>query len=253
MEYSNQKWSKSFDQLYKVDQIIAKDQNWSLVIVSETKVKEELKKKKKKEEKNRYTVKIYPKAVFKKNQELVQQIIREKKYLEEVMSPYFPILYKCILSKTFAYCMTQFYIGEHLEHYVKNETVSKSTLKMLLGQIATGIGQLHQCGIAYNNVNLKGIFITDRGFVLFNDLGMCTRIREGFMDEDQDEETKEKELKPTGGSSDQDWLSFGKLIYEIKEGKKWSAESVPEYKSKELTQLMQGLLQKNPEKRLGTC
>ena len=107
---------------------------------------------------------------------------------------------------------------------MKNETINKNTLRILLGQIATGLGQLHECGIAYNNVSTKTIFINDKGFVVFNDVSLCKRIESGNlglrMGEEESQE-KEKMLKTVDEPADLDWLNFGKLAYELKEGKKW--------------------------------
>ena len=66
------------------------------------------------------------------------------------------------------------------------------------------------------------------------------------MGEEESEE-KEKMLKAVDEPADLDWLDYGKLAYELKEGKKWrEGDHVPEYKTKELTTLMEGLLMKNP-------
>jgi serine/threonine protein kinase len=70
------------------------------------------------------------------------------------MSPYFPVLYKCTINKTNAYCVTEYYSGTNLAFYVSNETIGKTQLKLLLAQIATGLGQLHECNLVYLNLTL---------------------------------------------------------------------------------------------------
>lgn len=59
------------------------------------------------------------------------------------MSPYLPVLYKCMISKTYAYCLTEHYTGEPLEYYIANETMNKHTIKNLIAQITIALGQLH--------------------------------------------------------------------------------------------------------------
>jgi len=46
-------------------------------------------------------------------------------------------------------------------------------MKNLLAQIVVALGQIHECGLVYNQVNMDGIFITEEGYVLLNDLGKC--------------------------------------------------------------------------------
>ena len=66
----------SFDEMYKIEEIISKEDVFWLTVVSETKLKEEIKKKKKKKvQPVKYTVKIYPKHLLGKNKTLASRIM----------------------------------------------------------------------------------------------------------------------------------------------------------------------------------
>ena len=66
----------AFDEMYKIEEIILKEDVFWLTVVSESTLKEELqKKKKKKEEPIKYTVKIYPKQLLGKNKTLANRIM----------------------------------------------------------------------------------------------------------------------------------------------------------------------------------
>ena len=98
--------------MYKFEECIHKDEYFSILIVSEIKVKD--KKKKKTEELRKFTVRVYDKQLIGQKKILLKQIFNEKKFLEEIMSLYVPTLYKCTFSKTYIYCLTEHYTGETL-------------------------------------------------------------------------------------------------------------------------------------------
>ena len=46
-------------------------------------------------------------------------------------------------------------------------------MKLLIGQIVIALGQLHEGGLADGNVNVNGVFVTDKGYILLNDFSKC--------------------------------------------------------------------------------
>jgi hypothetical protein len=246
---------KPFEELYSPEDCISKDEYCSVVTVGESRGKEEGRKKKKgeKEEARQFTAKIYSKKLIGQNQALLERILRERKYLEEVLSPYIPLLSRCFHSKTSIFCICDYYKGEPLARYLKNESLNRPNFRNLVAQTVIAIGQIHECNLVYNNVNLAGVFVTDTGYILLNELGSTREIAENY-----DFAQGKVAYKPPEASGEAkaaqswDWYCLGQLIFEIKEGRPWKEEDAISWaKEAELCGLTRALLESDPSKRLG--
>lgn len=254
---------KPFEELYRPEDCISKDEYCSVVTVVE-RAKEEGKKRKEKGregregegregEGRRLTARIYSKKLIGQNQALLERILRERKYLEEVLSPYIPVVSRCFHSKASIFCLCDYFKGEPLLRYVQNESLNKSNLRNLIAQTVIAIGQIHECNLVYNNVNLSGVFLTDAGYVLLHELGSSREVGEKL-----DYALEKKPYQPPEAHAEAkaaqswDWYCLGQLIFEIKEGRPWKEEDpLPWPKETELTALTRCLLESEPSKRLG--
>jgi serine/threonine protein kinase len=175
-EFGANKKEKHFYELYSSVDLVLKDE-YFMLMTAEKKNEGKAEKKGfslfKREKKEFFTVKVYLKKLIGQNCALREQILRERKCLEEVLSPYIPVLSKCMSSRSSIYCITDYYRGNLLSSYLENETLTKTQFKCLLSQIVMAIGQVHECNLVYNNANATSIFIIDEGYVLLNDFSKC--------------------------------------------------------------------------------
>lgn len=111
------------------------------------------------------------------NEQVLNDAIRERENLEEITSPYVPILVSCLYDDTKFYIVTEGYKGCTLRQYLAREgSIKKTNLKCLLSQIVIAIGQVHECNRSYNEVNLDGIFVLVDGYILLNKFTNCCQL-----------------------------------------------------------------------------
>ena len=58
-----------------------------------------------------FTVKVYNKKYLGQNEILRNHILRQRKCLEEILSPFIPVIFKCFYSRANIFCITQHYQG----------------------------------------------------------------------------------------------------------------------------------------------
>ena len=76
-------------------------------------------------------------------------------------------------SKSSIYCITDYYRGSNLKVYLENETLTKTQFKSLIAQIVVALGQIHECNLVFNCINVEDIFVVDEGYILLNNFAKC--------------------------------------------------------------------------------
>ena len=181
------------------------------------------------------------------------------------------------------YFVTPFIRGGDLFHLLKKKGghLNEDLIRFYCAQIAIAIQEIHDCEYIYRDLKPENILIDEDGFIKLCDFGACTRIN-------KNKKSKEfvgniyyaspEMISGNGYDIMTDWWSFGILIYELLTGivpfdspdKKRTSElivlsalkfpkelytengeKVPFCPSKDIKNLIEKLLIKDPHKRLG--
>lgn len=90
--------------------LVDKEEDWMLITAEKLNLTKNEKKKFssifKREKKELFTIKIYQKKPIDQNKPLLNKILRERRFLEEILSPYTPVLHRCMYSRSSIYCVT---------------------------------------------------------------------------------------------------------------------------------------------------
>lgn len=89
--------------------LVDKGEDWMLITAEKVNLTKNEKKFSsifKREKKELFTIKIYHKKSIDQNKPLLNKILRERRFLEEILSPYTPVLHRCMYSRSNIYCVT---------------------------------------------------------------------------------------------------------------------------------------------------
>jgi serine/threonine protein kinase len=172
----------------------------------------------------------------------------------------------------------------HAVHYATHDSFSEEDARFYVAEVAVAMSHLHGLGIIYRDIKLENILLDSEGHVVLTDFGLS---KEMWSEGDRTDsyvgtvdymapELVTGSSKTGGYTKAVDWWSFGVLLFELicgstpfaptdeerdsgasdvtrkqldrilKEEPRW-----PKGASPELLSLLQGLLQKHPEARLG--
>jgi len=161
--------------------------------------------------------------------------------------------------------------GEFYNLLQKRRVLSEEQARFYAVQILLGIQYLHSKDIIYRDLKPENILIDAVGYIRITDFGLSKSGVKGSKDAyticgTPDYLAPEIILKSGHGKS-VDWWTFGALLYEMVSGIppfhaqkleqmieniKFADIKYPPYISIELADLLHKLLQKDPEKRLGS-
>jgi len=227
---------------------------------------------KKKDDGKIYAMKVLRKdAIIQRKQ--VAHTKAEKTILQKIQHPFIVKLNYAFQTKDKLYMILDFVNGGELFFHLKKEgRFPEGRVRFYAAQIASAMEHLHSLGIIYRDLKPENILLDADGNVVITDFGLSKEIKISEGDATHTfcgtpEYLAPEVLKGQGHSSPVDWWSLGTLIYEMLTGlppfysqninimyqKILSGElKFPSYVNGDAQKLLEGLLTRDPEKRLGT-
>eukprot|EP01017_Pseudomicrothorax_dubius_P028935 TRINITY_DN3482_c0_g1_i1.p1 TRINITY_DN3482_c0_g1~~TRINITY_DN3482_c0_g1_i1.p1 ORF type:complete len:363 (+),score=90.27 TRINITY_DN3482_c0_g1_i1:133-1221(+) len=161
--------------------------------------------------------------------------------------------------------------GEMFYLLQKRKVFNEEQAKFYVAQIVLAIEHLHSNNIIYRDLKPENVLIDGQGYIRVTDFGLSKQGIEGAQGARSVCGTPEylapEVLAKTGHGKPVDWWTLGAIVYEMVTGLPPFYTSnreelfrrirndplpIPKYFSEALKSLLDGLFQKDPEKRLGS-
>ena len=218
-----------------------------------------------------YAMKIIKKRnVEKKSQQ--SHIENEKNVLILMAgSPFFVKVHFIFQTETKLYFVIDYCPGGELFSLLqKRKRFSEEQARFYAGQLVLAIEKLHQKSILYRDLKPENVLIDVDGYIKITDFGLS---RMNHTDDDArsicgtPEYLAPEVLAKTGYGKPFDWWTLGAFLFELLTGFppfyvsnrdelfhhiRFTSPNYPVYLSTPARSLLQGLLEKQPERRLGT-
>lgn len=224
---------------------------------------------KKKDDQKIYAMKVLRKeAIIARKQ--VAHTRAEKSILQKIQHPFIVKLHYAFQTKDKLYMILDFINGGELFYHLKKEgRFAENRVKFYAAEITCAIAHLHSLNIVYRDLKPENILIDMDGHITITDFGLSKEINpeEGTSTFCGTPEYLAPEvLKGQGHGTAVDWWSLGTLIYEMLTGlPPFYSQNInimyqkilngelrfPSYVSADAQSLLEGLLTRDVEKRLG--
>lgn len=205
---------------------------------------------------------LYAIKCLKVNQDKIEDresILMEIITMKELSHPFIIRLEGVIESQGMIFIVMEFCTGGELLRYIERGNVNEDWAKFVFSEILTALEYLHRKNILYRDMKPENIMIDHDGHVKLIDFGLSKQLtgKHGYTysfcgssrylsPEMQNGEAHSLTL---------DYFSLGMLLYEMLAGCTPTLDSktlsFPSYISKSCKSLLNGLLKKHPEERLG--
>jgi len=191
--------------------------------------------------------------------------------LQRIQHPFIVKLHFAFQTKDKLYMILDYVNGGELFFHLKKEgRFAESRVKFYAAEITSAIAHLHSLGIVYRDLKPENILLDSGGHICITDFGLSKEIKE---DEGTHtfcgtpEYLAPEVLKGQGHGMGVDWWSLGTLIYEMLTGlPPFYSQNInimyqkilngelrfPSYVSPEAQSLLEGLLTRDVDKRLGS-
>lgn len=183
---------------------------------------------------------------------------RELQCLKECNHPYIVHLAYSFQTPQYLY-MVQEYLPNHtMAQYLENHEgrpVRENDIRFIVAELVLALNHMHSKSIVYRDLKPANVLIDDEGHMRVVDMGMAshldpeTKRRKSVCGTQRYMAPEMKNKEPYNTSVD--WYSLGKLICDC-QGRNPYAEGVRFWETSGLLELVDGLLIKDPNKRLGT-
>jgi len=219
--------------------------------------------------------KIYAMKVLRKEAIIARKQVAhtraEKSILQKIQHPFIVRLHYAFQTKDKLYMILDYINGGELFYHLKKEgRFPENRVKFYAAEIVCAMAHLHSLHIVYRDLKPENILIDMEGHICITDFGLSKEINpdEGTTTFCGTPEYLAPEvLKGQGHGTAVDWWSLGTLIYEMLTGlPPFYSQNInimyqkilngelrfPSYVSSDAQSLLEGLLTRDVEKRLGT-
>jgi len=218
-----------------------------------------------------YAMKVLKKeAVIRRNQ--VTHTKTETTILKQIRHPFLTRMYFAFQNEGKLYMVLNYLPGGELFYRLKRETrFSIERVRLYSSEIALGLGHLHSLDMIYHDLKPENLLLDEVGHVCLTDFGlskeMVTTANAAKTFCGTPEYLAPEILQNVGHGKAVDWWSLGTLVFEMLTGlppfysrninhmydKILRAElRCPSYLPSDVTTLIQGLLIRDPIRRLGS-
>jgi len=219
--------------------------------------------------------KIYAMKVLRKDTIIARKQVThtksEKNILMKIQHAFIVNLNYAFQTKDKLYMILDYINGGELFYHLKKEgRFAENRVKLYAAEIASALDHLHSLDIVYRDLKPENILLDSEGHICITDFGLSKEIEssEGTHTFCGTPEYLAPEvLKGQGHGTAVDWWSLGTLLFEMLTGlPPFYAQNVnvmytkilggelrfPSYISDNAKSLLEGLLTRDPEKRLGS-
>jgi len=217
-----------------------------------------------------FAMKILKKrAIIARNQ--VEHTKAERKILQALQHPFLMTLRYAFQSKEKLYFVLDYFQGGELFFHLKTKRrFSEEVARLYVAEIALALGHLHSLQYIYRDLKPENILLDDVGHVCLTDFGLSKDVEEGDKAHTfcgTPEYLAPEIVTGTGHDKAVDWWSLGILLYELTVGiPPFYSQNVnemynkiqhgvlrfPPFLSEPCKNLIVGLLNRDPTKRLGS-
>jgi len=219
--------------------------------------------------------KIYAMKVLRKEAIIARKQVAhtraEKSILQKIQHPFIVRIHYAFQTKDKLYMILDYINGGELFHHLKKEgRFPENRVKFYAAEIVCAMAHLHSLQIVYRDLKPENILIDMEGHVCITDFGLSKEINpvEGtYTFCGTPEYLAPEVLKGQGHGTAVDWWSLGTLIFEMLTGlPPFYSQNInimyqkilngelrfPSYISSDAQSLLEGLLTRDVEKRLGS-
>lgn len=219
--------------------------------------------------------KIYAMKVLRKEAIIARKQVThtkaEKSILQKIQHPFIVKLHYAFQTKDKLYMILDYINGGELFFHLKKEgRFQENRVRFYSAEIVCALSHLHSLGIVYRDLKPENILLNSEGHVTITDFGLSKQIKEEGGTHTfcgTPEYLAPEVLKGQGHGIAVDWWSLGTLIYEMLTGlPPFYSQNInimyqkilngelrfPSYVSAEAMSLLEGLLTREVEKRLGS-
>ncbi|OTF69279.1 ribosomal protein S6 kinase beta-1-like protein, partial [Euroglyphus maynei] len=225
-----------------------------------------------------YAMKVLKKSSVMQKQKTLEHTITERQVLEVVRRyPFFVSLHYAFQTATKLHLILDYVNGGELfTHLYQRDYFTEDAVRIYAAELVLALENLHKLNIIYRDIKLENILLDHEGHIVLADFGLCKQ----FLPHETIKRTHSfcgtiEYMAPeiVGGNGHDfsvDWWSFGVLIYELLTGASpftvdgerntqqeiskrilRSQPPIPNHLSPEVRDLLQMILVKDPDKRLG--
>jgi len=217
-----------------------------------------------------YALKVLSKELIAARKQ-VEHTKSERNVLQSIQHPYMVRLRFAFQTPQKLYMVMDYLNGGELFFHLKNEgRFDEDRTRVYVAEIAAALGHLHANNIIYRDLKPENILLDKEGHIAITDFGLAKEAK--FKDETTNtfcgtpEYLAPEILKSTGHGRAVDWWSLGTLMFEMLVGlPPFYSQNLnemyanileadvhyPKFISPDAKGLLQGFLERDPEKRLG--